>query len=323
MLAADAWRSFGFITAAAALLFVYGYWGKIKKEYLAAALAVLFLFDMWPVCQRYMNDDKFMPKQDATAIKFTAVDNQIKQMAGDDKHYRVFNLAGSPFNEAFTSYKHNSIGGYSPAKLSRYQDLIDHHLSKMNFNVISMLNARFIITEQGLFENTPEYGLPGAFGNCWFVDNVEWVSGAKAEIEAIENVGKHTAFVDSVWLASVENPAQYNNTVAGDIKMTEYRNPGNIVYESDCPAPKLALFSEIYYKTWKAYIDGVEVTPVRANYVLRALPIPAGKHTIEFKCYDELMAESHKWSLIFSILVGVVIAAAVGFSIYRSVKKKD
>lgn len=320
MLTSDAWRSFGFIAAAAVLLFAAGYFKNVKRFYVVGALAVLFLFDMWPVCQRYLNDDKFMPKKETTEIEFTAVDSQIKAMAGDDAHYRVLNLAGNTFNEAFTSYKHSSIGGYSPAKLSRYQDLINIHLSQMNFNVISMLNTRFIITEQGVVENLQEYGLPGAYGNCWLVDNVEWVGSAQEEIEAIAEVDKSTAYIDKAWLGNVENPEQYNNSRPGTITMTRYNGPGNIIYESNCEAPKMAVFSEVYYKTWKAFIDGKEVTPVRANYVLRALPLPAGKHTIEFKCVDELMIESHKWSLYLSIFVGVVMVAAVAFGIYRKVK---
>lgn len=321
MLTSDAWRSFVFIAAAAALLFVAGYFRNIKRFYVVSALSLLFLFDMWPVCQRYLNDDKFMPKKETTEIAFTAVDSQIKAMAGDDAHYRVLNLAGNTFNEAFTSYKHSSIGGYSPAKLSRYQDLINVHLSQMNFNVISMLNTRFIITEQGVVENLQEYGLPGAYGNCWLVDNVEWVSGAQEEIEAITAVDKQTAYIDKAWLGNVENPEQYNNSQPGTITMTQYKGPGNIIYESNCDAPKIAVFSEVYYKTWKAFIDGKEVTPLRANYVLRALPLPAGKHTIEFKCVDELMIESHKWSLYLSIFVGVVMVAAVAFGIYRKAKR--
>jgi actin-like ATPase involved in cell morphogenesis len=100
------------------------------------------------------------------------------------------------------------------------------------------------------------------------------------------------------------------------------RNPGNIIYTSTSSSPKMAVFSEVYYKTWKAYIDGQEVTPIRANYVLRALPIPAGKHTIEFKCVDELMIKSHNWSRYMSILVGIAILGLAGLGIYRKVKKE-
>lgn len=314
MLAADAWRSFLFIAAAAALLFAYSY-GKLKATLAVLVMGVLFLFDMWPVSKRFLSDDDFMSKERTTEIRFTDVDRQIKELAGDDPHYRVFNLADNPFNEAFTSYKHNSIGGYSPAKLARYQDLIDRYLSKMNWNVISMLNTRFIITGDGVADNTPgmaqQHGLPGAFGHCWLVDSIVWVNGANEEIAAIENIDKSTAYVDEAWLDKMPDAAQYCNGASGEIVLDEYRNPGNITYRSSCEAPKLAVFSEIYYKTWKAYIDGKEVSPVRANYVLRALPLPAGDHTIEFKCVDEVMIKSHEWSFYLSILVGLVCMAMI------------
>ena len=316
----DALRSLGFIAATTLLLSVY-LRGKLKITVFVAVLGIVFLVDMWPVSWRFLSHDDFIAKKKTTAIQVTDADREIKALAGNDPHYRVFNLTSSPFNEAFTSYKHNSIGGYSPAKLARYQDIIDRYLSKMNWNVISMLNTRFIITEDGVAENNALYGLPGAFGNCWFVDNINWVNGAKEEIAAIENVDKNTAHIDNVWKELVPNAEQYNNTTFGDIRLTEYRNPGNIVYKSRCAEPKMAVFSEIYYKTWKAYIDGEEVKPIRANYVLRALPIPEGEHTIEFKCYDEVMAKSHRLSLYFSIIVGIAIVALIGVYVYRRIKK--
>ena len=316
MLVADAWRSFGFILATAALIWAYIRY-NFKQVLFIAALGLLFLVDMWPVCKRFVNNDKFMPKKETTAIRETAADREVKKLAGNDPHYRVFNLTdhNGPFNEAFTSYKHKSIGGYSPAKLARYQDIIERYLSQGNINVISMLNTRFFITPEGVHENYD------AFGNCWFVDNIEWVDNANEEIAAIEYVDKQTAYIDKMWMKDVPHHEQYNNSAPGEIVLTEYRNPGNIIYRSYNETPKLAVFSEVYYKTWKAYIDGEEVTPIRANYILRALPIPAGEHTIEFKCVDELMIKSHKWSHYMSILVWIVIAGIIGFGIYRKVKK--
>ena len=316
----DALRSLGLIAATVLLLSLY-LRGKLKRTLFVVILGILFLVDMWPVSWRFLSHDDFIAKKKTTAIQITDADREIKALAGNDSHYRVFNLTSSPFNEAFTSYKHNSIGGYSPAKLSRYQDIIDRYLSKMNWNVISMLNTRFIITNDGVVENNALYGLPGAFGNCWLVDNINWVDGAKNEIAAIENVDKKTAHIDTAWKKLVPKADEYNNNAVGEIRLTEYRNPGNIIYESRCAKPKMAVFSEVYYKTWKAYIDGEEVMPIRANYVLRALPIPAGKHTIEFKCYDEVMAKSHRLSLYFSILVGVTIVALIGVYAYRKIKK--
>ena len=318
MLVSDAWRSLAFILATAALMWAYTRY-NLKQTLFIAALGALFLVDMWPVCKRFVNDDKFMPKKETTAIRDTAADKEVRRLAGDDPHYRVFNLTdhNGPFNEAFTSYKHKSIGGYSPAKLARYQDIIERYLSKLNMNVISMLNTRFFITPEGVQENYD------AFGNCWLVDNIEWVNNAKEEIAAIENVDKETAYIDKSWLKDIDTPEQYNNAAPGIITMTEYRNPGNIIYKSSSTAPKMAVFSEVYYKTWKAYIDGEEVTPVRANYVLRALPIPAGEHTIEFKCVDELMIKSHNWSTYMSIVVGIAMLAIVALGIYRRMKKEE
>ncbi len=317
MLVSDAWRSFAFIAATAALMWAYTRY-NLKQTLFIAVLGVLFLVDMWPVCKRFVNDDKFMPKKETTAIRDTAADKEVRRLAGNDPHYRVFNLTdhNGPFNEAFTSYKHKSIGGYSPAKLARYQDIIERYLSKFNMNVISMLNTRFFITPDGVQENYD------AFGNCWFVDNIEWVNNAKEEIAAIENVDKNTAYIDKAWLKNIDSPEQYNNASPGIITMTEYRNPGNIIYKSNSTAPKMAVFSEVYYKTWKAYIDGKEVTPIRANYVLRALPIPAGEHTIEFKCVDELMIKSHNWSTYMTIVVGIAMLALAGFGIYRRMKNE-
>ena len=318
MLVSDAWRSFAFIMATAALMWAYTRY-NLKQTLFIAALGVLFLVDMWPVCKRFVNDDKFMPKKETTAIRDTAADKEVRRLAGNDPHYRVFNLTdhNGPFNEAFTSYKHKSIGGYSPAKLARYQDIIERYLSKFNMNVISMLNTRFFITPDGVQEN------PEAFGNCWLVNDVVWVENAKEEIAAIENIDKETAYVDKSWLKEIDTPEQYENATPGTITMTEYRNPGNIIYRSNSTAPKLAVFSEVYYKTWKAFIDGEEVTPVRANYVLRALPIPAGEHTIEFKCIDELMIKSHNWSTYMSITVGIAMLAIVALGIYRRMKKEE
>lgn len=320
MLVSDAWRSFAFVIGCATALFLYMR-SKLKEGFAITILAVLFLLDMWLVDRRFLSNEDFIPKQETTAIRMNANDREIKLLAGDDPHYRVFNLTQNPFNEAFTSYKHNSIGGYSPAKLARYQDLIDTYLSKMNWNVISMLNTRFIITDDGVVENSALYGLPGAYGNCWFVDNIVWVDGAMEEIEAIENIDTKTAYIDNSWREMMPNANELDNDALAEITLAEYCNPGNIIYNSDSQAPKLAVFSEIYYKTWKAYIDGEEVIPVRANYVLRALPIPAGKHVIEFKCVDEVMQKSHQWSLYFSIIAGAAILLLVALIIYKNVKK--
>ncbi len=319
MFTSDAWRSFGFIAAAAVLMYLLAVLRNMKQWVFAVLLGALFLLDMWPVCKRFVNDSHFMEKRKTTEIQITDADKAIHAVEGDG-HYRVLDYTrGSVFNQSFTSYYHNSIGGYSPAKLSRYQDLIEHQIGKGNKRVLDMLNTKYFI--QGTSASDVVLNSE-AFGHCWLVDGIEWVDSPKEEMAALDNVSKETAIIDKRWESKVDNPAQYDNPVPGTIGLVEYRNPGNLVYKSSCEAPKMAVFSEIYYKTWKAYVDGKEVTPVRANYVLRALPLPAGEHTIEFKCVDELMIRSHAWSLYMSILVGVVIVAIAGMMVYSKIKSR-
>ncbi len=322
MLTADAWRSFAFIVAAFALLFAYLRY-SLKASHTAMILAVLFLADLWSVDKRFLSHDDFMPKRKSTEIRPTAEDLQILQ----DKHpnYRVLNLTKSTFNESFTSYFHKSVGGYSPAKMRRYQDIIDRYFGRsINMNVINMLNVRYVIVpgeERNIVQRNPE-----AMGNCWLVDRVEWVDSPNDEIDAIADFNPYeVAFIDKEWQSVVGDANAYDNSVDSTayIRMTEYRNPGNILYESYSPNAQMAVFSEVFYKTWKAFIDGKEVKPVRANYILRALPLPAGKHTIEFRCIDELMITTAKWSLWGSILVGAIIALLVGAIIYRSTRKSE
>ena len=318
MLAGDAWRSFALVAATAALCYALAFVKSLKANMFVALLAVLFLVDMWPVCKRFVNDSHFMEKKKTTEVQATEADKFIHSIEGDN-HYRVLDYTrGSVFNQSFTSCHHNSVGGYSPAKLSRYQDLIEHQIAKGNKKVLDMLNTKYFI--QGTTADEVVFNRE-AFGHCWLVDRVVWVNNASEEMAALDNVSKEVAFVDKCWMDKVPDAQQYNNGTPGSIALVEYRNPGNIIYHSSCEAPKMALFSEVYYKTWKAYIDGEEVTPVRANYVLRALPIPAGEHTIEFKCVDELMQTSHRWSLYMSILVGAVLVLIIGALVYKKVKK--
>ena len=317
MLSGDAWRSFGFIAAAALLMYLSAFLKNMKQWHFVLILGALFLFDMWPVCKRFVNDNHFIEKKKTTEIQITEADKLIHSIE-DGNHYRVLDYTrGSVFNQSFTSCYHNSVGGYSPAKLARYQDLIEHQIGKGNKGVLDMLNTKYFI--QGTSAKDVVLNRE-AFGHCWLVDDIKWVGSPDEEMAALDNVEKRTAIIDRCWEGKVDNPAQYSNAAPGTIELVEYRNPGNIIYRSSSEAPKMALFSEVYYKTWKAYIDGEEVTPIRANYVLRALPLPAGEHTIEFKCVDELMETSHAWSLYMSIVVGAVIVLLVCEIIYRKVK---
>lgn len=298
MLTADAWRSIVFILLAFAAIAAYTKTEKFKSSVLIAIIGVLTLVDLWAVDKHFLNDDHFIPKKQQVWTPSEA-DKQI--MADTDPDYRVLNLASNTFNESRTSYFHKSVGGYSPAKLRRYQDIIDYYLSgRINMNVLNMLNTRYVITQQGVQYN------PEAFGNAWFVNSVKWVNSPNEEIEAIGDADlKAVAFIDTCWQNKVQGALTM--TQPAKIELTRYANPGNLFYESESAEDGLAVFSEVYYKTWKAFIDGQEVPVLRANYILRALEVPAGKHTIEFRCEDDLLKQTQIISLIASCVIVLVV----------------
>ena len=304
MLTEDAWRSIAFIVLAAAGIVTYIKVEKFKSGILIAILAVLMLFDLWAVDKHFLNDDHFVPKKQQLWTPSNA-DKQI--LADTDPDYRVLNLASNTFNESRTSYYHKSIGGYSPAKLRRYQDIIDYYLSsRLNMNVLNMLNTRYVITQQGVQYN------PDAFGNAWFVRDIQWVNTPNEEIEAIGNADlQRVAFVDTCWRGKLSGDVTMNQPAK--IELTNYANPGNLFYESESAENGLAVFSEVYYKTWRAFIDGEEVPVLRANYILRAIEVPAGKHTIEFRCKDELLQKSQMVTIAASALIALVIALLLVF----------
>ena len=304
MLTADAWRSIVFILLAAVGIVAYLKVEKMKSAALIAIIGVLTLIDLWAVDKHFLNDDHFIPKKQQIWTP-TEADKQI--MADTDPDYRVLNLASNTFNESKTSYYHKSIGGYSPAKLRRYQDIIDYYFSgRLNMNVLNMLNTRYVITQQGVQMN------PTAFGNAWFVKNVSWVNTPNEEIEAIGDADlRAEAFMDTCWRSKVKG--EIAMTQPASIELTNYANPGNLFYESQSAENGIAIFSEVYYKTWRAFIDGEEVPVLRANYILRAIEIPAGQHQIEFRCKDELLQKTQIVSIAASALIVLVIALLLAF----------
>jgi len=322
LLTTDAWRSFFFIALSTGALWLY-----VRKPYqttyLMAILGVLILADLWMVDKRFINYDSFVPRKKASEIVATPADQQILQ--DKDPNYRVFNLTKNPFNESETSYFHKSIGGYSPAKLRRYQDIIDYHLSQgINPNVLNMLNTRYVIAsaEQGpqvQFNNR-------ALGNVWFVNQLQWVNSPDEEIVALKDFNPaQTAIIDVVWKEKLQSWESLQHETDSDavIQLADYANPGYLIYESNSTQPHLAVFSEVFYKTWHAYIDGVETPLVRVNYILRGLAIPSGQHHIEFKCVDDIYYRGAKISLIASIIVGAILLILFGYAIWRTVKTSD
>jgi len=311
MLTADAWRSIVFILLACGAIVAYLKVEKMRSAVVVAIVGALILVDLWAVDKHFLNDSHFVPKKQQL-INMTEADKQILQ--DKDSDYRVLNLASNTFNESRTSYYHKSVGGYSPAKLRRYQDIIDYYFSgRINMNMINMLNTRYVITQQGVQYN------PEAFGNAWFVREVEWVNTPNEEIEAIGDADlQAVAFIDTCWQSKVKG--EIAMTQPASIELTNYANPGNLFYESESAENGIAVFSEVYYKTWRAFIDGEEVPVLRANYILRALEVPAGKHTIEFRCEDQLLLKTQVWSIIASVLV---VLTVIGLIIFSLLKKKQ
>lgn len=324
MLSADAWRSFLFIALAFAALYFYLKSSKLKSNTFVILLGLFILIDLWQVDKRFLSWDDFtMPRKQAMEINPTDADKAILQ--DTDPDYRVLNLTTSTFNESSTSYFHNSVGGYSPAKLRRYQDIIDYYMSKqLNMNVLNMLNTRYVIVA-GQGGQPVVQRNPSALGNAWFVSDVQWVNTPNEEIEALRNFRPDsTAYLSNEWKEKVSDAAALNHAPdsTASIALAQYKNPGNLLYKSHSAVPSLALFSEVYYKTWKAYIDGKEAPLLRANYILRALVIPAGNHDIEFKCVDDVIINSSKMSLYGSILAVAAMIALAGGLVYRSVKRR-
>ena len=322
MMTSDAWRPFFFITLAAGILWYYLN-KSLKINYLMAIIGLLILTDLWTVDKRFLNHDSFVPQKNVREFVASPVDEWI--LRDKDPNYRVLNLTSSTFQEANTSYFHKSIGGYSPAKLRRYQDIIDYYFSQeINMNLLNMLNTRYIIqsSEQG---PQPRFN-QGALGNAWFVDEIQWVNSPDEEILALKELNPvQTAVIDKVWQEKIPDWEKLQHEITDStayIQLTDYVNPGYLIYESSTIQPHLAVFSEVYYKTWRAYINGVEAPLVRVNYILRGLEIPAGNHTIELKCIDELYHQGAKISLIASIITGIVLLSLFGYAVWSEFRPK-
>ena len=312
---ADAWRSLLFVALGFALTFWYA-WKQttnhkahITNTIFFAGLAVLILIDMVPVDKRFFNNDNFVkPKELNAYFNIQPWEEQILQDESLD--YRVLNLNTNTFNDARTSYRLKSIGGYSAVKLRRYQDIIDEHISKMNWNVINMLNTKYIITRQGVYPN------PDAMGNAWFVNEVQFVPTPDDESAALNSIDMHkTAVADETFREVLTCEPQPNE--ADEIVLTQYQ-PNALTYSANVANDRVAIFSEIYYpEGWHLYIDGEEKEIGRANYVLRAAVIPAGEHTIKMEFVPSALRIDY-WSMACVILL---LLLAIGTASYPLWKK--
>ena len=338
---ADALRSFLIIAVGMLLLLLYA-GGRLRRSFTLGGIAVLCLIDMWGVNKRYLNDAQFVPATTQTdTFAQTAADKFILQ--DKDADYRVLNLATNTFNENNTSYWHKSIGGYHAAKLRRYQELIDHHIAPemgtlyrdiiaaggemdsidaARYPVLNMLNARYVIlpgAEQG---QTIPLRNPHALGNAWFVSQVQYVGNANEEIEALGTLKPaETAVVDRQFGEALQGMEQAHKDSLSVIRLTTYE-PNRVVYETDNAGDGVAVFSEIYYPDgWQVSIDGKEAPLARANYVLRALYVPAGQHTIEMRFDPQSLHVTEGIAYAGLSLLAIGALTAVGLGCYRRRKQ--
>jgi hypothetical protein len=230
------------------------------------------------------------------------------------------NVAANTFNDASTSYFHKSIGGYHGAKLKRYQELIEFQIAKNNMKVLNMLNAKyFIVADQQTREPMAQRN-PGALGNAWFVREIKWVPNADAEIKALTDFEpQKTIVVDERFRKEADNKFSYDSLAS--IKLTSYK-ADELVYDYKSGVPQMTVFSEIFYdKGWNAYVDGQLQPHFRANYVLRAMVLPAGNHKIEFRFEPQSYLMGEKISLAGSIML-FLFAGALLFMHFRKGKEQ-
>ncbi len=314
MFQTDAWRSVAFVLLATALLFFYISSHKFNRTAtLAVALGALVLLDMWPVDKRYMNDSMFSKGNSfEQAFKMQPWEKQILD-SDKDPNFRVMNLAANTFNDARTSYRLKSIGGYSAAKLRRYQDLIDEHLSKMHWPVIDMLNAKYIIFNDNQSGETVVQQNPNAMGNAWYVDTLVVVDTPNQECDGLMEYDLHTtALLDKEFAENLKGYPEFAQIVnekdtAASVELTKY-TPEYIEYNAQSSQDGTIVFSEIYYPHgWKALIDGQPAEHFRVNYLLRALNVPAGQHHIRFEFRPESVEKGNMLSMIFVIAMYLII----------------
>lgn len=332
----DSLRTLLFILVAAGAIWAY-LKGKLKQAPALAIIGIAVLIDLFAVGKRYLNEEHFVDKEEVEASYTPTVAD--KEISKDTGYYRTLNLAADPFNDALTSYQHKSIGGYSPAKLWIYQDLIEHQISPniqylygklqqpgitpqmvdsflLGTPVLNMLNMRYLVLNPagGPVRNS------NAAGNAWFVSAIKWAPDANSEMTALSNFNPASEAVIDKRFEKQVTVTPYKDS-ASSIKLTKY-GLNDLSYEANNAKDGFGVFSEIWYPGgWKAYIDGKETPIVRVNYALRGMVIPAGKHTIEMKFRPEVFLKSRKISAMSSWVLILLILGGIGFGVWKNRKE--
>lgn len=295
---------------------------RVSAVISVAAIGVLVLADLYTVNKRYISHDSFVPRQLTTGapVAMTPADRVILQDTG--MNYRVMDIPR--FFSADPSYYHKMIGGYHAAKLTRYQDLIDRHLANFtrgtendaDWNVLNMLNARYIVDMQGEVLSNPE-----ALGNAWFVDRISYVNNPDEEMAALSVINPASeAVADKKFQASLGTSAP--KTPGDTIVETSYA-PNRLTYRANTAAGGVAVFSEVYFPWgWKATVDGKEVPLSRVNYILRALPIPAGTHEIVMTFDPQSLHTTDTAATVAIILIYLAVIGAIVMAVRNNRRKE-
>ena len=314
----DAIRSLIFVLLTAAVLWFF-IKGTVKKGLAVAALCILVLVDLVGVDRRYVDEEDFVQaKLVEEPFQKNGADMQILE---DDGHYRVYDAAANAFNSGRASYYHNALGGYHAAKPGRMQDLFEFYISQGNIGILNMMNVRYIITQTKNGGPVAQRN-PYANGDAWFVENVLPAENANEEIQLLDSLDtKKTAVINKEFLSKIPSQKIERDSTA-TIELFSYQ-PNHLVYEASTKSPQLAVFSEVYYpKGWSAYINGKPAEYFRANYVLRAMVIPAGNNKIEFKFEPKVIQTGSTISLMSSIIFLLILLSGLYFA-FRKKELKE
>lgn len=334
---ADCWRSFWIIVIGMAFLLAYRY-GRLKEEYTVACILVLCLVDLWQVNKRYLNDEMFVPKSEREQPQQkTQTDELI--LRDQTLDYRVLNLASNTFNENETSYYHKSIGGYHAAKLRRYQEMIEQYINPemqalfgavskaagdmtlVNGDsicpVLNMLNTRYFIFPLEGGQTVPIQN-PYAYGNAWFVDQLDYVANANEEISAVGRIDlRHRAVADAKFREQLGDAVVQDT--ASVVTITSYE-PNRLVYDVNSGKGGVLVFSEIYYPGWTATVDGQPVELGRVDYILRAIHIQPGRHQVELAFFPKSVSTTETVAYVAFLLLVLVLVGILVIE-YRNRKK--
>ena len=333
LVSSDALRSFIIIGIGCSLLWLYAS-GKLRSSLTIAGITILCLADMWGVNKRYLNDAQFVPHSIRTET-FTKTNTDELILQDTSLDYRVLNFATSTFDDNNTSYWHKSVGGYHPAKLRRYQEMIEHHISPEmqaaykaiataggemdsvdanKFRILNMLNTKYFIFPAGQQRQTVPILNPHAYGNAWFVNKVHYVNNANEEIDALDSIiPTETAVVDARFKDVLKGTTESYKDSLSSIRLTSY-TPNRLTYETNNAQDGIAVFSEIYYPDgWHVTIDGQPAELARADYILRTMYVPAGQHTIEMR-FDPTslhVTEGIAYGALALLVIGIIVAVLI------------